>query len=291
MPGDRIVDRAARRPPRPTPTARPDDGSARRGCAGSAHPIPRSRECRLDHRDGRACPGRARRGPRRDTRRWPRSPRSRRARPPLDRGRGSSRGSPPEPHRSRRRGADRRAAGRARAPSTRASRSRRAAPRPARAASPRRRRGPSSTSMARTRRPARVVSTTWVRRSVGIRRTRRGAAGAGWSDVAGHSGARVHRPLSSPDYARPVLTRASATPEPMVRYGDTNGLLQVVLELSAPGRVAQLAQRLRLDLADPHCGTCSTSRSRRVSCSIAVRGIGFLRRLPPPPEPGSSRKP
>ena len=31
-------------------------------------------------------------------------------------------------------------------------------------------------------------------------------------------------------------------------------LLQVVLELPRPGRVAQLAQRLRLDLADPFAG-------------------------------------
>src|SRR4029453_8938589 len=33
-----------------------------------------------------------------------------------------------------------------------------------------------------------------------------------------------------------------------------SGLFEVVLELAAPGRVTQLAQRLRLDLADPLAG-------------------------------------
>src|SRR6185436_9649169 len=41
---------------------------------------------------------------------------------------------------------------------------------------------------------------------------------------------------------------------PRVRAGRPGRLLEVVLELAAAGRVAQLAQRLGLDLADPLAG-------------------------------------
>src|SRR6185436_18628677 len=59
-------------------------------------------------------------------------------------------------------------------------------------------------------------------------------------------GALIDRTRGRPRGARPPA--ADATP------GAAAPLLQVVLELPAAGRVAQLAQRLGLDLADPLAG-------------------------------------